>query len=234
MSTVISSDNGQNGWRTGPLYTISEAARLAQVHPMTVRRWLYGEQTPGVQMQPVFAGPSKTSERPVEVSFLQLAEIVIVSQFRRKYIPLQRIRKAHQFARNTWQLEYPFARLSLRTDGARVLRQFEEAEPGAPLLVLAPESAQWTLPQYVSEAIQAFDFQDDLASRWFPVGRSVPIVIDPQFSAGLPTIPDRRLTIRAIYNRWKFGQSMDFIAEDYMLQREVVEGALRYAEKVLV
>lgn len=226
------SDNGRNGWRTNPLYTITEAARLAQVHPMTVRRWLYGDRTPSVQMQPVFGQPSK-AERPVEVSFLQLAEIVIVSQFRRKHIPLQRIRRAHQFARKTWQLKYPFARLSLETDGVQVLRRFEEAEPGAPLLVLAKESGQWTLPGYVTETIQTFDFEDDLASRWFPIGKSVPIVIDPQFSAGLPTIPDRRLTIQALRNRWKAGQSMDFIADDYLLKREVVEEALRYAEKVL-
>ena len=232
MSTLIGAGNGHNGWRTNPLYTIGEAAHFAQVHPITVRRWLYGEKIPSREIRPVFEGPSRSTERPIEVSFLQLAEIVIVSQFRRRHIPLQRIRKAHQYARNTWTLDYPFARLSLETDGVRVLMRFQEAEPGASLLVLAAESGQWTLPEYVSQAIQTFDFKDDLASRWFPVGKTMPIVLDPQFSAGVPTIPDRRLTIHALYKRWKSGQTMDFIADDYQLKREVVEEALRYAEKV--
>ena len=90
MSTILTtSGNGQDGWRTNPLYTIVEAARLAHIHPVTVRRWLYGEQIPSRQIRSVFGEPSKATERPIEVSFLQLAEIVIVSQFRKKDIPLQ-------------------------------------------------------------------------------------------------------------------------------------------------
>ncbi|OGO05357.1 MAG: hypothetical protein A2Y60_00320 [Chloroflexi bacterium RBG_13_54_9] len=226
------SGNGRNGWRTDPLYTIGESARLAQVHPVTVRRWLYGEEIPSRQIQPVLGKSLKASERPIEVSFLQLAEIVIVSRFRKKGIPLQRLRKAHKYARDTWQLEYPFARLSLETDGVRVLRRFEEAEPGASLLVLAAESGQWALPQYVTEAIETFDFLDDLASRWFPIGKSVPIVIDPRYSAGVPTIPGRRVTIQAIRKRWTAGQRIRFIAADLKVAHDLIEEALRYAERV--
>lgn len=40
------SNNGHNGWRTDPLYTIAEATHLIKVHPITVRRWCFGYNRP--------------------------------------------------------------------------------------------------------------------------------------------------------------------------------------------
>jgi uncharacterized protein (DUF433 family) len=212
------------------MYTYSEVARLAGVYPTTVRRWIHGYGGQSGQMRPVFGSPKKRSDTHIAaVSFLQLAEIVIVSQFRRKHITLERLRRAHLFAHVHFNLEYPFARLSLATDGVRVLHQFEESEPGDSLLVL--ESGQLTLPGYVAEAIQTFDFVDDLAARWFPMGKDVPIVVDPRYGAGRPTITERRLTIETIHKRWLAGQKIQFIAEDCDLEPALVEDALRYAKK---
>ena len=69
-----------------------------------------------------------------------------------------------------------------------------------------------------------------MAARWFPVGRDVPIVIDPRYGAGKPTIPDRRLTVETIYRQWKAGQTIKFIASDFKLHPSLVETTLQYAE----
>jgi uncharacterized protein (DUF433 family) len=139
------------------------------------------------------------------------------------------LRRAHTFARESFGLEYPFASLRLKTDGTHVLRQFEESEPG-PSLVL-DLYGQLTLPEPVVKAIETFDFEQELAARWFPMGKDIPIVIDPRYGAGRPTIPNRRLTIETIHKRWLAGQSFQFIAEDFDLEPAAVEDALRYAEK---
>ncbi len=221
-----------NGWRTKPLYPVSLVAKLAGVSHATVRRWLYGDPSPGHQMRPVFERRSRPDrgEAQAEVSFLQLAEIVVVSRFRSRRVTLERLRRAHKFARQRFNLEYPFARLSLKTDGVHVLLAFEDSEPGASLLSL-DEYGQLTLPGDVIEVLDTFDFEQDLAARWFPAGRRVPIVIDPRFGAGVPTVPQRRLTVATIYKRWTAGQSIKFIAEDFHLKPSVVEEVLRFAEK---
>ena len=224
-----------NGWRTGPLYTVPEAARLAHVSSSTVRRWLYGYETPTSHMAPVFEEPKEQPrDSNIEVSFLQLAEIYVAGQFRKRSISLQRVRRAHEYARRAWEPNYPFARLKFASDGPRILAEFEAAEPGGKFVVLNPESGQLTLPGHVVTAIETFDFDErELVSRWFPVARTVPIVIDPKFSAGLPTIPDRRVTVGAIHKRWKDGgQLIDFIASDLQLQPAIVEQVLRYADRV--
>jgi uncharacterized protein (DUF433 family) len=79
--------------------------------------------------------------------------------------------------------------------------------------------------------MESFDFEGDLASRWFPAGKEVPIVIDPRYGAGRPTIPKRRLTVETLRKRWLAGQTFQFIAKDLDLEPTIVEDALRYAEK---
>ncbi len=224
------SNNGNNSWRTDPLYTINETAHLANVSSMTVRRWLFGYQTSDRQV-PAILGEQEKS--PL-VSFLQLAEIVVASSFRRNRIKLERIRMAHDFAQQEWGIDFPFASLKLEPLGGHVLHLFDEQKPGASLATLDTRLQQWTLPGLVRETLSTFDYEIELAARWYPVGKTVPIVVDPRFSAGMPTILNRRVTIQAIYKRFKVGYSTKFIASDLKVHRDVVEEAIRYQDKVAV
>jgi len=215
-------------WRTGPLYTIREASRLAEVSPQTVQRWISGYEASRKHMSPVFGDPI---ESPL-VSFLELAEIVTVSKFRRKKVPLERVRSAHKIARAQMGLEYPFASLRLEVFVRHIVIVPSESNPWSSLAVLDSPGV-WTLPGIVSELLhQGFEYKDDLASRWFPLGKGVPIVVDPRYAAGVPTIPDRGVTIATIKDRFKMGQSINFIAKDLVLQRDQVEAVIRFADKI--
>ncbi len=224
-------ENGLDDWRLRPMYTVAQTARLAGISTATVKRWLYGYQRADAQMRPVFGEKDRPREDYAEISFLQLIEVVIAGRFRARGVSLERIRRAHEYARNYFNTGYPFADVRLRTDGTHILHEFEEAEPGASLLAL-DQSGQLTLPKMVVSTLISIDFETDLAARWFPAGRDVPIVIDPRFGAGLPTIPERRLSISTIHKRWKSGQTIQFIAEDFELEPPVVERALQYAERL--
>lgn len=219
------------GWRVKPAYTIAQAAHFAGTIPATARRWLYGYDQPGHQMQPVF-GPKDRTALVAAVSFLELAELVVAVRFRRKGLTLDRLRRAHGFAADRFGLPFPFATLKMKTDGRHVLHEYEEEEPGVHLLAL-DLSGQWALPNSVAESLESFDFEGSLwAARWFPSGKQVPIVIDPRMGAGNPTVVGRGVTVSAIYRRWKAGQRIPFIASDYRLPRDTVEEVLRYGDKL--
>lgn len=222
-----------NRWRTRPVYTISQTAKLAGVHPVTVRRWLYGADSASTKMRPVFSGKGKSKEDEAEVAFLQLAEIVVVSRFRQRQVKLNTLRQAHGYACKVLNLEYPFAWLHLKTDGVHVFSDFEKSHPDASLLTL-DKKGQLTLPGNVIRALELFDYEEEFAARWYPVGRDVPIVIDPRYGAGRPTIPHRRLPVASIYNRWKSGENISFISSDYSLSRKLVETTLQYAENYAI
>lgn len=220
-----------NGWRTQPMYTIREAAHLAHVAPATVRRWLYGytpdPRRPWVQSPPVFGDQA---ESPF-VSFLQLVEIVIASDFRKvSHVKLDVVRRAYDNAKKETSIEYPFAHLRLESLGGHIIQWIRERDKVWARTVDLPE--QPVLPDLVAERIRHLDYVRDLAARWYPVGKDVPVVIDPLYSAGLPTIPGRGVTVGTIYRRWRAGQLIGFIADDLQVESTLVERVLQYAEKI--
>ena len=178
-------------------------------------------------MEPVFGDPVVGSTC---VSFLQLCELSIVAAFRREGVKLQVLRIAHKYAKKTFKLEYPFASLELKNHGSHVLYEYEQQSGQEQGLVLDQEG-QITLPGFVKARALQFDFDpyDKFAFRWFLHGRQVPIVVDPRFGSGLPTIVDRNLRTDTLVKRHKSGQDIDSIADDYQMLPGDIETVLAHA-----
>ena len=222
--------NGSDGWRTRPMYSVPRAAHLSGMTPYNIRRWLYGIDQPSQKMRPVFP---ETDRAAPQISFLQFAELLIARHFRSKRIRLERIRRAHSFAKAAFGTDYPFAHLNLKTFGVNILVDFQKQEPGPNLLSLDP-GGQWMFPGVVADEISKFEFLQDLAARWYPLGMTVPLVVDPRTSAGQPTIAGRGVTAATVFKRWESGQSIKFIADDFELEPAIVENLVRYSQKVAV
>lgn len=226
--------NGSNGWRTGPMYTFSEAARLARVSPGTVRNWLLGYSIRERTVAPLLL---REGDPPEMVSFLNLVEIVVAATFRKaERISFQSVRLAYDNAREQYGLEYPFAHLQLKAIGGHIVHHIRQRVAPITSFQAMDEPYQWTLPGLVQQVVEdQLDYDErDLAERWHPAGKRVPIVVDPRFSAGAPTIVGRGVTVETIYKRWKDANlSMDFIADDFQIDREQVEQACKFAaEKI--
>ena len=231
---MIQATNGHeasNGWRTESMYSYSEAANLANVSTTTVKNWLFGYKVRGRDVPPLF--PSSDADM---VSFLQMIEIMVAGRFRKsalgaKSVPFRAVRDAYINARESSGIEYPFAHMRLEALGGHVVHFLREGGSIASYQTLdAPE--QWTLPGLLRQTIDQIEYHQELASRWFPVGKSVPIVVDPRLSTGLPVIEGRGVTVQAIRNRFKAGLRIDFIAKDFELNPDLVETALQYGERV--
>jgi uncharacterized protein (DUF433 family) len=194
-----------------------------------VRRWLLGYSAPGHKMEPVFGDRSRSDL--VAVSFLELSEIAVVAAFREMRVPLQRLRDAHQYARDSFGLEYPFASLNLKESGGHVLHDFEETHPGAGRLAVLDQYGQFVLPQVVGVRVLEFDFDntDRLAARWFPFGREIAVVIDPHVAAGTPTVKGTRIAVETVRARWKAGEVISSIASDLEIGEAAIEQVLQRA-----
>ena len=132
-----------------------------------------------------------------------------------------------------WGLEYPFAHLKLEALGGHIIHLLKEDGLVESYQTLDAVE-QWTLPGLLKrETIDQIEYQEELAARWFPIGKTVPIVVDPRVSTGLPIIDGRGVTVQTIRKRFNSGLAIDFIAEDFSLNRNLVETALRYWERVV-
>ena len=248
---MAQSTNGHstyNAWRTDPMYSFSEAAQLGHVSTSTVRNWIRGYEGKERQIQPLFNTPA--SDVPM-VSFLQLIEVIVVGKFRKSYrYSLEKIRRAYEYTRTEFSLDYPFAHLKLEPLGGHIVGWMRGEIPGSSLepptlqeldevttssLQAFDEPLQWSLPVPILAMLHhqlVYDMQQNLAERWYPLGKTVPIVLDPRLSSGVPTVEGRAVTFQTIHKRFKAQQRINFIAQDLDLEPELVETVLQYAGRL--
>ena len=217
-------------WRTDPMYSFSEVARLSGVSPAVVRNWFLGYTTRDKRkVPPLF--PHGVGQNSM-VSFLQMIETVVAARFRTvDKVRYRNVHAAYHNAQEILQVEYPFAHRELEALGGHIIARLEGEKPGESLQSLNSTS-QWSLPGLIIDTIRQIEHQDDFAAKWFPLGKAFHIVVDPQISSGVPTIAGRRVTVEAVRNRWKSGYKIGFIAQDLSLDADVVETVLQYGDKI--
>jgi len=214
-------------WRAQPMYSFGEAARLANVSTSTVRNWFLGNaarQTP-----PLFPGGA---DENLMLSYLQLIETVVAARFRNlDNVRYRNVHAAYRNAREILGIEYPFAHANLEALGGHIIALLEGEETGKSLQAL-DSPTQWSLPGLVLEVIHQFEYEDEFASRWFPLGKACPIVIDPRIGSGNPTVEGRGVSVNTIFKRWRAGLKIDFIARDLALEADDVETVLQYGDRI--
>jgi len=214
------------------MYSFAEVAHLAHVSVSTVRNWLLGYATATRAVSPLIKSHQEDNKA---CSFLELIEIVVAAGFRKEeHKSFKTVRSAYDNARKTYQLRYPFASIELKGIGGHIVHIMRIPEDAS--LPALDQLEQFTLPGLVQQILtEQIEYELELASKWYPVGRKIPIVVDPQVSSGLPVVKDRGITVEAIHRRFtKANQKMDFIAKDFDLDLGTVEEVIRYAERVAI
>ena len=102
---------------------------------------------------------------------------------------LQRVRRALDEAHGILGTRH-FARQKFFTDGRDIY--LEVREKGEAILELI-SGGQWVIVPVIRELADQIEFgsPDGMARRWYPLGRSKPVVLDPFVSFGAPSIVGR-------------------------------------------
>lgn len=203
-----------------PAYSVSVAARYAQAQPGTVSYWHYSTSKIGPAL------PGKAKGAPL--SYYQLVEVAFVATFRRLGIPLQRIRRAREYAAQTLEAEFPFAQYRWKTEGANLLLELKEVEPETKLdaLIIANSAGQTAWTPMVSDRFLEFDYENGIAIKWHVAGRESPVLIDPRISYGAPMV--KGVPTWALKGRSLAGEPDNEIAEDFGLELNDLRAALTF------
>lgn len=195
-------------------YTPSDAARLANLPVNTARRWLVRGGTP--------AAP------PGPVSFLDLIELVMVREIKKTTgLSTRTIRRHLCEAERLLGTTRALARQRFLVDGSHLFVGLSDSGE-APFVELGT-NGQVQLEKILVERAQALDFADDLACRWYPLGRARGVVVDPAVGWGSPVVAGTRILTRTLASAVR-GEENDFdkVARLYELTTEQVHAAVEY------
>lgn len=202
-----------------PCYPLKVAASLSGTKAGNVSYWLRER----AQSRAVIPGRTAFWN----LSWMELVEVAFVSTMRHYGVSLQRIRRARDYLARAYGVEYPFAELRLKTDGAHILKEANEADGGPGVLVVADEQGQLAWERILAERYAQFIYERNLALVWYPLGKEKPISLDPRVAFGMPAV--RGVPTRVISSRFMAGDDdLKFLGEDYGLDLGLVIQALAF------
>jgi uncharacterized protein (DUF433 family) len=209
-----------------PLYTFTELVRYADATPRTARRWLSGYEYPtrfGTGASPAIAGAGEVADLR---TFADLVEVAAISAARSAHVPLQSLRRAVSAARGIYGWERPLLAQRFRHDG----REFFITDPTSAQPVNLSRWGQiaW---RYIADVLRDLDYEQEIAARWWPLGHSGGISVDPAVSFGRPVVDPFGVTTLVISERFKAGDSIADLADDYSIPPDLIETAVRYEQQ---
>lgn len=207
-----------------PVYGVGQASALLGLRQDKVRGWLNGYERSGVTYPPVIRESPSDSEA---VTWGEFVELGYLREYRRARVSLQHIRPVIERLRQELGLQYPLAHARpFIYDRQLVLRIQEETALDSSLAIVIRSGQEFILAREVEAYLQKVEFADDVVARLRPAGKTSPVVIDPEFAFGRPSI--RGVATERIAELYRGGDSPDFLAEVYELPLEHIRAAIAY------
>lgn len=203
-----------------PAYRIMEAARYARTSNQTIRNW---EKIRGDQ-----SVVTRRDEREA-LSYLQLIEVGVVAAMRNSGVKLNTIRDARKYLSEEFNSPYPFAQYRFKTDGKELFLDYDQiVKSEKDKLLNVTEHGQYAWNRILSGLLQEFEYEADIETvlRWRVDGMDSPIRIDPRIAFGSPHV--NGIATWVLRDRWKSGEGIGDIADDYDIAIDLVTAALRF------
>lgn len=221
--------------RLAPAYSVTEAAHYLRMPQETLRSWVAGRTYPA-------RGRSKQSQPLIHLddskrqylSFINLVEAHVLAAIRRRHgVKLPKVRTALDYVRHQFQVEHPLIDQAFQTDG---LDLFVEKYGG---LINASREGQHAMKEIIGVylmrierdtkglPVKLYPFTRDTQSEAAPAHDPRVVVMNPSVSFGRPVIVGTGIPVSAVYERYKAGDSVAELAQDFRLEISAIEEAIR-------
>jgi len=213
------------------LYTVSEAARLLRVPASTLMWWLEGREAgdDGSGYAPVIRVEPTGS---TAVTWGEFVEAGYLREYRRRHqVSLQHLRQVIDALRAEFEVPYPLAHFKPFVGPGRKLVLELERQLDIPprLRMVAVVDGQQMLTPAAESFLAQVEFAEDdphWAERLYPAGKGSPVVIDPAFNFGSPTVDG--ISTEVLAEMVEAGEPLEDVARDYGLAPERLRYALAY------
>jgi uncharacterized protein (DUF433 family) len=120
----------------------------------------------------------------------------------------------------------PLTTLKFKIDGREIF-----VNQGDTLLGLGKRKGQRAWDEMLGPFLEELDYAGAFASRWWPLGKDKPIMVDPDYGYGLPVVARSGVRTEIILERFRAGDLEAQIVEDFNLDRIEVGRALQFELK---
>jgi uncharacterized protein (DUF433 family) len=212
------------------LYTAAEAGRLTGVPSQKIIRWLRGHTIAGREYARLWRPQVDIGDSCVYLGFLDLVQVRVANAFINEGLSPQKVRKAIEYGSEIILHDYPFASARFRTDGKTViLHVLREGEDDR--LIDLFKSGQYVMHRIIEPSLKGLEFEQDFAARWWPLGRSRGIVIDPKRQFGQPIDNATGVPTVVLANAAKAEGSINKAARAFMVPATSVKRAIAFEER---
>ena len=206
-----------------PNYRIAEAAAYLRLPLSTLRAWLLGQA--GFRSVIRIADPKSRG-----LSFVNLVEAHVLAGMRRQHgVPLKNARRAIEYVSKTLKIERPLANQQFETDGLDLyLHHLDQ-------VLNASKGGQQGMAELLKGYLRRIDRDPSgVPIKLYPLTRAADpdsqprtVVIDPRVSFGRPVIAGTGIPTAVLAERFKAGESVQALAEDYGAEKTAIEEAIR-------
>jgi uncharacterized protein (DUF433 family) len=214
-----------------PVYGVVEAAGYLGLRSDRVRAWLDGYDRSGVKYAPVVRDVRTGSE---VVTWGEFVELGYLREYRRKGVPLQKLRPVIEALRREFDTPHPLATAKPFLAGKElVLEVQEQNDLPAAIAIVVPSGQTVALTPEARRFYQKVQFgaadSGGAARRLRPAGPASPVVIDPLVSFGRPNVGG--VATERLWELHDAGETVAEVAEGYDLAPESVRAAIAYEEQ---
>jgi len=208
------------------VYTVPDASMILDFPKTKLRRWVHQ------YWKSDFTGPNGSltgdsyiwgEARETAFNFYTLIEIFTVISLRDIGVAFKTIKQARLELSSLFKTTFPFAARLLMSDGKRVI-----IELGKTNLLELGTGGQTAFRKIIEPFCKKLDFNqhNDLANRFWPLGKKHSIVVDPKHGFGRPTITGTNISTEAIYGLLNAGEEKETVADLYSLRQEQIDDVL--------
>jgi len=209
--------------RCTPAYSFLEAAHYLNLPVSTLSSWFRGQ----TGFRPVIRLDGKPGEG---LSFLNLVEAHVLAAIRREHrIALQKVRRALDFVERQLGSRRPLTSARFETDGVDLLvRELEK-------LVNVSQDGQFEIEPVVRLFLKRIKRDPaGVPIKLYPFTRKAvsndepqPVEIDPRVAFGRPVLAGRGVPTAVLADRFKAGDSLADLAQDYDTSTQTIEENIR-------
>ncbi|GAB4510732.1 MAG: hypothetical protein Tsb004_14190 [Allomuricauda sp.] len=209
------------------IYTASEIAKILRIPYRTVYTWMnkYWDGKIGKDFGAKYSWEINGTRA---VSFHTFIEFYVMMRFSEAGVKPKQVLEAHKELSKMYSTAFPFARKevlgNIKSDGKLIYLKTVEG------IIELNGTKQFNLGLIELFFINLEFDNDNLASRFWPIGRGKSILVDPKRRFGHPVIDGKNIFPEIIFKHHQAGDPISYIAHVYEISENEVNHALEYCE----